>query len=286
MTGTKTCALGRAIALVGILLTGFVSVSRVSSQTIGNGAVVSGLTAGAALRDPFAALNPSTAGSNREAAVSIWTTRPYNISEIQIVGFTGTLSLWGLGIAPRFRSIGFDDYREYQSSIQLGIPITWGADRNTNQGTDRLARMGIGVHAVSKSAAQGGLRTSYVLTTGILVPVAPNIELGAVLSRSIKNTTRGVRKMLVGLSFRLHEKTSIYLDVFSETLFRPSYRLGMFTRPVRPIALRMGASTNPDKLSIGLSVRAGPLTGSIAVEYHLLLGATTTIETTISSFDS
>lgn len=272
--GQKSQPLEGVLTLGVIFLILSVPSTQAISQSIGNGALVSGLTAGAALRDPFAAVNPSGAGSVPGAAVSIWTTRPYNISDIRIFGLSGGMSIRGLGIAPRFRAFGFDEYYEYQTSINFGLPIT--------RGMDRSARMGLGIQALSRTTARGGFQTFYVVRTGLLIPVASNIDLGAILSRSVESKAFKVRAALVGLAFRLHEKTTFYLDVFSEALFRPSYRLGVSTRPVRAITLRMGASTNPDKLSAGLSIQAGTITGSIAVEYHLLLGATTTIETTIS----
>lgn len=273
LNGIDGCRVISASILSAVLLFSSGSSIQATPQSIGNGALMSGLTAGVAFRDPFAAVNPSGAGSVRGSAVSIWMTRPFNISDIKILGLSGMMSIGGLGIAPRFRAFGFDEYQEYQLSVQIGFPIS--------REMEPVARLGFGIQAHSKKTASDGFVSSFVVRTGFLIPVAPNMDLGGTLSRSMGGTIHRSQSALFGFAFRIHEETSLYLDVFSEKRFRPSYRLGVSTTPVYPISVQFGASTYPEKLSAGISVRSGPISGSVAVEYHMLLGTTTTIETTI-----
>jgi len=80
------------------------------------------------------------------------------------------MSIGGLGIAPRFRAFGFDEYQEYQLSVQIGFPIS--------REMGPVARLGFGIQAHSKKTASNGFASSFVVRTGFLIPVAPNMDLG------------------------------------------------------------------------------------------------------------
>ena len=82
------------------------------------------------------------------------------------------------------------------------------------------------------------------------------------------------REMSLGLAYVPKTGAALQLDLYKESDFPLEVRGGIEYRVLQPLALRLGLSSNPDRLTCGMALRLRPLLLHVTAFSHAELGWT------------
>ncbi|MEM6288548.1 MAG: hypothetical protein AAF845_15530 [Bacteroidota bacterium] len=263
-----------AAALAALLL----GATPAAAQYAEGGARVLGLgRAGVALgAEAWATTNPAARSGLDAPRLGVQASQAFGLSELQV----GTLAaaaptpvgVLGLGA----RTYGFDERRETRLTVGIARPIPLTATRALDAG------LVVGYEAEATEGFES--RGAVVVSAGVQGQLLPGLR-GGLAGRNLLGLFRTeeddlrlgaatVPGLTAGIAYAPSERATLVLDADQDLDFGLSVRAGAEVVPVDVLALRIGVSTEPTRLSAGAGVRLGGLRADVAVERHEALGLT------------
>lgn len=165
-------------------------------------------------------------------------------------------------------TFGFDEYREVHLSVGIARPLQFGTSRQIHVGL---------VGRYHHTSIEGyGSAHAVGLNAGIVVTLLPALQLGAhatnINGASLVNEESIPRTLAVGIDYQALDQVTILVDLFKDVRYPATIRGGLEISPVDELALRIGHTTAPVRLTGGAGIHLGPLHAAIAAERHQELG--------------
>ncbi len=243
----------------------------VASMEGGTRAAALGGAATALPGDAWGFSNPAAWATLPGRAVSFFASEGFRMSALRLGAVQyAEVGSWGAA-AGGARTFGYEDFRE--TTFHLGYA------RGFSLGTTRTFWAGLDVryHQVALGGGYGSAG-AVGLSLGGLVRLLPALHLGFHATNLNAPRLNGreelPRTLSIGLSYAPAERLLVVLDAFKDLDYPVSVRGGLEIRPVDALALRIGAATQPVRLTAGLGLRLGRLRAGIAAERHQALGWT------------
>ncbi len=217
--------------------------------------------------------NPASAASLHRRVLGLFITRLYGMSELQLgslhVGFPTPAGWFSL----RIRHFGFRQYGDTRAGIgwagtPAGLPLTLGGYVYLKHvriaGYDSRTAIGYQV------GAQLRLMKTFLFGTEAMNLFAP---------QTVAEAPMRTRRWSAGIAYQPVDGVWLLLDVEKEPFFPFSMRGGMEVWVLSHLALRGGFTTAPRRMTAGIGLRIGPLSGDFALVVHPYLGWTPALST-------
>jgi len=211
--------------------------------------------------------NPAAWSTLPGRFVGFYATQAFGLSELRL-GAAQYAEPTRLGtVALGARTFGFEDYRETH--------LNAGFARGFRLGTTRRFHLGVSVRYHRVSIPEYGAAGTVELGLGWLVTVLPSLDVGF-LATNIHTPELGgdelPRTLALGLGYAPLDELRVVVDVYKDVRFPLSIRSGLEVRPVEVLFLRVGATSEPSRLTAGIGVHVGAVRADVAAERHEVLG--------------
>lgn len=211
--------------------------------------------------------NPAAWSTLPGRFVGFYATQAFGLSELRL-GAAQYAEPMRLGtVALGARTFGFEDYRETH--------VNAGFARGFRLGTSRRFHLGVSARYHRVSIPEYGAAGTVELSVGWLVNVLPSLDAGFQATNLHMPELGGdelPRTLSLGLSYAPLDELRVVVDAYKDVRFPLSIRSGIEVRPVEVLFLRVGATTEPSRLTAGVGVRLGALMADVAAERHEVLG--------------
>jgi len=220
--------------------------------------------------------NPAAWAPLAERRVALQGSQAFGLSEVRLAAVSAAAPTAAGTVALSARTFGFAEHRETRVVAGFARPLP----------LSRARRLDAGVSVGYESAATEGYGSvgSVLVGLGVQGEVLPRLRAGLAarnvtgLLRSAEDDLRRsaatVPGVAVGLAYAASDRALVVLDADQDLDFGLSLRGGAEVRPVEMLALRVGAASNPQRLTAGAGVAAGRLRADLAVDLHETLGLT------------
>lgn len=214
------------------------------------------------------AANPAAGSTSDHRGIGIDASQLYGMRELRGASAHLFSPLLGLSVMSGVQTFGFELYRRTTFALALA--------RSFQPGTFRSIHLGVRMdYATIRVQGYGG--TAYpTASAGVLIPLSTVTFLGAAATNLAvfeKSARPDVyRTLALGISHAHSSKVMITTDVIKEVRSPPSLRVGIESMPVRAVALRVGMTTEPPRVTAGFGLRTELLIVDVASERHHALG--------------
>jgi hypothetical protein len=237
---------------------------------------------GAALTGPGAWTNPAGPATLDGRTAAFYATQGFGLSELRLgtLRYAEPLAGWGT-VAGSARTFGFDAFRETAFALSYARGFSLGTARRVHAGVRaRYYRLSLG--DASDGASYGSAGT-LGLSAGGVVQLVERLTLGATAvnlnAPAYTDSGPGLAQTLaVGLAYRPADRLLVTAAAHKDLDFPLSVRAGLEATPVEALAVRVGVSTRPARLTAGVGLRVEWLRGRLAFERHRTLGWTPAAE--------
>lgn len=274
----STVAIMRPPRLALAALAVFLGAAPASAQYAEGGARVLALgRAGVALgQEAWAHTNPAAWSGLETHRLGVQASQAFGLGELQLAALSAAAPTGFGTVGLAARTYGFEERRETRVVVGLArsIPLT-GA-----RGLD--AGLTVGYEAATTEGYDSV--GDVLISAGVQSDLLPSLR-GGLAARNVLALLRGddedlrhaaatVPGLAVGLAYAPSDRATLVLDADQDLDFGLSVRAGAEVAPVEALALRVGVSTEPVRLTAGAGVRLGGLRADVAVERHETLGLT------------
>lgn len=220
--------------------------------------------------------NPAAPSGLAAPRLGVQASQAFGLSELQL-GALAAAAPTPVGTAGlSARTYGFDERRETRVEVGLARPLPLTATRSLDVG------LAVGYEAATTEGFESV--GDVVVSAGVQGELLPSLR-GGLAGRNLLGLLRGddedlrhgagtVPALTAGVAYAPSERATLVLDAHQDLDFGLSVRAGAEAVPVEALALRVGVSTNPVRLTAGAGVRLGGLEANVAVERHESLGIT------------
>jgi hypothetical protein len=218
------------------------------------------------------AYNPAGLASCQAAEASLFLSpRQFGLKELRTISAAGAVPFGGGSAGFLVGQFGFDLYRETEFAVGVGGMI------------DDGVAIGGGVNILRLSLGGYGSTTIPSYDLGALVEIVNGLRIGFewknVTVSKIAETGESLPQVLVtGLCYELGVDSRMTMELEKDIRFPFSLKMGVEHSLLQVLMLRFGMSSNPDKFSCGLGLRAAGFELSYAGYSHPQLGWTHQIE--------
>ena len=262
---------------LGLLLL-LVAAAPASAQYAEGGARVLALgRAGVALgAEAWGHTNPAAWSGLPAPRLGVQASQAFGLRELQLGALTAAAPtpLGTVGLSAR--TYGFDERRETRVAVGVARPVPLTPTR----GLDLGVTVGYEAATTEDYGSVGGV----LVSAGVQADLLPGLR-GGLAGRNLLGLLRGeaddlrhgaatVPGLAAGVAYAPSDRTTLVLDADQDLDFGLSVRAGAEVVPVEALALRVGVSSQPVRLSAGAGVRLGGLRADVAVERHETLGLT------------
>ena len=262
-------------AVVLAVLVALCGAGRAEAQLAEGGARVLALgRAGVALgAQPWGHTNPAALAGLGARRVGLQASQAFGLSELALASATAAAPTPVGTAGLSARTFGFSERRETRVALAVARPLRLGPSR----------RLDLGVSVGVESAATEGFAstTAVVVGAGAQADLAPGLRAGlaarnllGLASDDLRRSAATVPGLTVGLAYRPSPRALVVVDADQDLDLGLSARAGVELAVVDALALRLGVSTAPVRLTGGVGVSVGGLRADVAVERHESLGVT------------
>ncbi len=276
----------RRLAAAAALLTLAASAQPAQAQLAEGGARILGLgRTGVALGgEAWGHLNPAAWASLQERRGALQASQAFGLAELRLAQLTAAAPTPVGTVAVAARSYGFSEHRETRVAVGLGRAIRLSPTR----------RLDAGLSVGYESATTEGYSSvgTVLLSLGVQGDVVRGLRAGlsgrnllGILwdgDEDVRHSLATVPTIAVGVAYTPSAVATLVLDAEQDLDTGLSLRAGVEVFPVSVLALRVGVSDGPARLSAGAGIRAGALRADIAVERHESLGVTPAVGIEVS----
>ena len=224
----------------------------------------------------WGAVNPATWATVGDRRVALEGSQISGLSDLRL-GAASAASPTPLGtVALSGRTFGGGARRETRVVVGVARPLALSGSRTLDAG------LAVGVESASTDGF--GSVSTLLLDAGVQGDLLPALRLGLAarnllgIGRSqeadLKRSISTVPTLAAGLAYTPSDRAVLVLDALHDLDRGLSVRGGVEVLPVDALALRVGVSTEPVRLTAGLGVLAGPLRVDVSAEQHETLGLT------------
>ncbi|HEX8386972.1 MAG TPA: hypothetical protein VF576_12355 [Rubricoccaceae bacterium] len=276
----------RALTCAAVLAVVLAGARPAQAQLAEGGARVLGLgRAGVALgAEAWGHLNPAAWAGLTEGRGALQASQAFGLSELRLAQLTAAVPT-GVGtVALAARTYGFTEHRETRVAVGFGRAIPLSATRRLEAGVsvgyETATTEGYG--AVGTALLSVGVQGDVV--RGIRAGLAGRNLLGILWDgdEDARHSLATVPSVAVGVAYAPSPVATLVLDAEQDLDAGLSLRAGLEVFPVSVLALRVGVSDGPSRISAGVGVRAGALRADLAVERHESLGLTPAVGVEVS----
>jgi hypothetical protein len=276
----------RPLFVAAVLVLALVGARPAEAQLAEGGARVLGLgRAGVALGgEAWGHLNPAAWAGLTERRGALQASQAFGLSELRLAQLAAAAPTAAGTVALAARTYGFSEHRETRVAVGFGRAIA----------LSRSRRLDAGVSVGYESATTEGYGAvgTALLSVGVQGDVVPGLRAGlagrnllGVLwdgDEDARHSLATVPAIAVGLAYTPSARATLVLDAEQDLDAGLSLRAGVEAFPVSVLALRVGVSSGPTRISAGAGVRAGALRADLAVERHESLGLTPAVGVEVS----
>ena len=248
------------------------------AQLAEGGARVLGLgRAGVALgQQAWGHINPAAWSGLAERRGALSASQAFGIGELRLAELSAAAPTPVGTLALAARSYGFSERRETRVVAGLARAVMLSRSRRLDVGVS-------GGYEAAQTEGFGSVGTVLLslgvqgdVVTGLRVGLAGRNLLGILwdADEDVRHSAATVPAVVAGLAYTPSARATLVLDAEQDLDQGLSIRGGLEVRPVPILALRIGASDNPARLSAGAGIRTGGLRADIAIERHASLGVT------------
>ena len=270
-----TRAARRAAVLVAALAA---LASPAQAQLAEGGARVLGLgRAGAALGgEAWGHVNPATWATLAERRAAVQLSQAFGLAELRLAGLAAAAPTPVGTLALAARSYGVSERRETRVAVGIGRQVALSRTRRLDAG------LAVGYESASTEGF-GSVGTPLLalgvqgdVVRGLRVGLAGRNLLGVLwdAAADARHSLAAVPAVVVGLAYAPTPTATLVLDAEQDLDAGLSVRAGVEAVLAGVLALRVGASSAPERFSAGAGVRTGALRADVAVESHAVLGLT------------
>lgn len=241
--------------------------------------------AGVALgADAWGHTNPAAWAGLAERRAALQASQAFGLGELRLAAASAASPTPVGTVALAARSYGFSERRETQVKLGLAraIPLS----------TTRRLEAGLAFGVETASVEGYGSETAALLDLGVQGDVLPGLRAGLAgrnllaLARDdvsdLRQSAATVPTLTIGLAYAPSERATLVLDAAQSLDFGVSVRGGAEVFVVPALALRLGVSSEPVRVSGGAGIQTGPLRADLAVELHETLGLTPAVGVEVS----
>ena len=268
----------RPLRLGLVALAALLGAASASAQYAEGGARALALgRAGVALgQEAWAHTNPAAWSGIAGPRLGVQASRAFGLSETQLGALSAAAPTGAGTVGLAARTYGFDEHRETRVVVGVARALALTGARSLDAG------LAVGYEAATTPGY--GSVGSVLVSAGVQAEVLPGLR-GGLAARNLlgfvrtdeedlRHAAATVAGVAVGLAYTPSERSTLVLDADQDLDFGLSVRGGAEVAPVEALALRVGASSNPVRLTAGAGVRLGALRADVAVERHESLGLT------------
>lgn len=224
----------------------------------------------------WAHTNPAAWSGLEGYRLGVQASRAFGLGELSLGALSAAAPtpLGAVGVSAR--TYGFDERRETRVVLGLARPVPLTGTRGLD----------LGVTVGYEAATTAGYESvgAVLLSGGLQADLLPALR-GGLAARNVlaffrdddedlRHSAATVAGLTVGLAYAPSDRATLVLDADQDQDFGLSVRAGAEVIPVEALALRVGVSDNPGRLTAGAGVRLGGLRADVAVERHETLGLT------------
>ncbi len=228
--------------------------------------------------------NPAAWSGLTERRGALQASQAFGLSELRLAQLSAAAPTPVGTVALAARSYGFSEHRETRVVVGVARPVP----------LSRTRRLDLGVAVGYESASTEGYGSvgTPLLSLGVQGDVVRGLRAGlagrnllGILwdeGEDVRHSLATVPAITVGIAYSPSPVATLVLDAEQDLDAGLSLRAGFEAYPVPALALRLGVSDGPSRISAGAGVRVGALRADIAVERHESLGLTPAVGIEVS----
>lgn len=190
---------------------------------------------------------------------------PFALWELQRAGFGVVAPLDNSSLGATIATFGEESYRETQISLAYS--------RLLNQQLSLGATVIYWNQNIAAYQRQGFLTFALGLQAQLYPELKAGVQLYNPFRVAVTDDETTYSTLQFGLSYLPSDKLTLIMEVYKDIDFPAQLQAGLDYQLADRIALRLGCSTRPERLSLGVGVRIFPnWWADIAASRHALLG--------------
>lgn len=218
--------------------------------------------------DASATANPAAWATRGGGTLTLFATQAFGLSALRLASLHLVQTTRFGTVGGGARTFGFAAYRE--------VHVQAGYAHGFRLGTTRRFYAGVGVRYHRLRIDGYGSAGTVGLALGGMAALRPGLWAGFRATNVHVPRLGGYealpRTLALGMAYTPSEALLVVLDVMKDVRFPVSVRAGAEVWPVTAVALRVGAATEPARITTGLGLRLGNLSADLAAERHEALG--------------
>jgi hypothetical protein len=217
--------------------------------------------------DPWASLNPASLASLQQPTAAMYLTQAFGMPELRFGAGALAHPVGAVTAGIRASSFGDSDFRETDFSLT--------AARRLVSGTNRF---NVGFAAAIRQISIAEYETTHLLyfSIGWQAEAMPGLMLGGALHNVTRTGWNDVdivpRRMNVGIVYSPVSDVTVVADLLKYDDWPLAAGGGLEIELVPAFAVRAGAASGPDRLTIGARLSIGGITAEVLAERHVDLG--------------
>ena len=212
--------------------------------------------------------NPATPGPGSRRTISLFISRRFGLEELQVSALNVAHPLGRAVFALEGQSFGFNSYRERLFRAAIAYPLMFS--------TSRPFWTGISITFKHVSIQSYGSSGVYSLSFGLLFEIWPELYVATSALHSIQTSSpvSFSERFQTGLAYQFQDSSWLLLKISKTGIYPPSLHFGVEFLIQRSIQFRVGTSTQPYLVALGIGIDQDSFAIHLTAERHHLLGWT------------
>lgn len=220
--------------------------------------------------------NPALVSAIDNVGITVFYARPFGLAELPLTALSAA-ARWrrfAVGVA----GVALEHELASARNYALTLATTLGSSQTDSVGSRWLV-LGLQGELSQLEIARYGQTTAYIVSLGLAARLAETLRLGVALRNLTSATRNGTnerlpRSAVIGLAYAPYERFLFQMEVYKQSEFALEWRGGVEIAVTAPLAIRLGLSSNPDRLTAGIALRLKPVAIQYTAFSHLELGWT------------
>ena len=227
--------------------------------------------------------NPALVAAIDNVGITVFYARPFGLAELPLTAVSAAarwrrLALGAAGVALEHELASARNYA-------FTLATTLGSGQIDSVGNDWLV-VGLQGELNQLEITQYGQTSAIAVNLGFTARLAETVRLGVAL-RNLTSAMRTAtnerlpRSAVIGLAYAPYDRFLFQMEVYKQSEFALEWRGGVEIAVAPPLDIRLGLSSNPDRMTAGIALRLTPVAIQYTAFSHLELGWTQQIAVSV-----
>ena len=227
--------------------------------------------------------NPALVAAIDNVGITVFYARPFGLAELPLTAVSAAarwrrLALGAAGVALEHELASERNYA-------FTLATTLGSGQIDSVGNDWLV-VGLQGELNQLEITQYGQTSAIAVNLGFTARLAETVHLGVALrnlTSAMRTTTneRLPRSAVIGLAYAPYDRFLFQMEVYKQSEFALEWRGGVEIAVAPPLDIRLGLSSNPDRMTTGIALHLTPVAIQYTAFSHLELGWTQQIAVSV-----